>query len=60
MPLIGGTRNWISISGGAWAAPWGNGTVEPGGQDSQVVDVDTFKVKMETAYLLKTDDDPPA
>ncbi|KAI0179601.1 hypothetical protein GGR52DRAFT_313417 [Hypoxylon sp. FL1284] len=56
----GGMRNWISFSGGTWAATWGSGTVLPGGQDSQVVDPQTFVVRMETAYLLKTDDDEPA
>ncbi|ETS83993.1 hypothetical protein PFICI_05869 [Pestalotiopsis fici W106-1] len=56
----GGVRNWISFSGGNWAAKWGSGTVLPGGQDSQVVDPETYVVKMETMYLLKTDDEDPA
>ncbi|KAI0805033.1 hypothetical protein GGR55DRAFT_656798 [Xylaria sp. FL0064] len=34
----GGMRNWISFSGGSWAARWGSGTVVPGGQDSQIID----------------------
>ncbi|KAK9794232.1 hypothetical protein SCARD494_05809 [Seiridium cardinale] len=57
---FGGLRNWISFSGGNWAARWGSGTVLPGGQDSQVVDPDTYVVKMETMYLLKTNDEEPA
>ncbi|KAH9895487.1 hypothetical protein F4778DRAFT_783846 [Xylariomycetidae sp. FL2044] len=56
----GGLRNWISFSGGSWAAAWGRGTVEPGGQDTQAVDPDTFVVTMETVYLLRTDDAEPA
>ncbi|KAI5924464.1 hypothetical protein F4810DRAFT_709428 [Camillea tinctor] len=56
----GGTRNWISFSGGSWAAAWGEGTVLPGGQDSQVVDPETYAVSMETAYLLRTNDEEPA
>ncbi|KAK6216447.1 60S ribosomal protein L7 [Pestalotiopsis sp. IQ-011] len=56
----GGVRNWISFSGGNWAAKWGSGTVLPGGQDSQVVDPETYVVRMETMYLLKTDDQEPA
>ncbi|CAJ2503988.1 Uu.00g113820.m01.CDS01 [Anthostomella pinea] len=56
----GGMRNWISFSGGSWAATWGSGTVLPGGQDSQLVDPETYVVSMETMYLLKTDDEEPA
>ncbi|KAI0127992.1 hypothetical protein BJ170DRAFT_683815 [Xylariales sp. AK1849] len=56
----GGVRNWISFSGGNWAATWGSGTVLPGGQDSQVVNPNTYVVKMETMYLLKTNDAEPA
>ncbi|KAI1365248.1 hypothetical protein F5Y08DRAFT_338806 [Xylaria arbuscula] len=56
----GGLRNWISFSGGSWAATWGSGTVLPGGQDSQIVDPETYVVKMETMYLLKTSDAEPA
>ncbi|KAH8195451.1 hypothetical protein TruAng_010376 [Truncatella angustata] len=59
----GGVRNWISFSGGNWAATWGSGTVlccQPGGQDSQVVDPETYIVHMETMYLLKTNDEEPA
>ncbi|KAI8624899.1 hypothetical protein F5Y19DRAFT_281232 [Xylariaceae sp. FL1651] len=56
----GGLRNWISFSGGSWAATWGSGTVLPGGQDSQVVDRETYVVRMETLYLLKTNDTEPA
>ncbi|KAI1855084.1 hypothetical protein JX265_012272 [Neoarthrinium moseri] len=56
----GGIRNWISFSGGNWAATWGSGTVVPGGQDSQVVDPSTYTVRMETMYLLKTNDQDPA
>ncbi|KAI3326909.1 hypothetical protein HD806DRAFT_531505 [Xylariaceae sp. AK1471] len=52
----GGMRNWISFSGGSWAATWGCGTVLPGGQDSQVVDPETYVVRMETMYLLETND----
>ncbi|KAI1818602.1 hypothetical protein GGS20DRAFT_194992 [Poronia punctata] len=55
----GGIRNWISFSGGSWRAGWGRGTVVPGGQDSQVVD-ENYVVRMETMYLLKTDDEDPA
>ncbi|KAI0476054.1 hypothetical protein GGR56DRAFT_640937, partial [Xylariaceae sp. FL0804] len=56
----GGLRNWISFAGGDWKATWGSGTVLPGGQDSQIVDPQTFAVRMETMYLLKTDDEEPA
>ncbi|KAH8668810.1 hypothetical protein BX600DRAFT_460746 [Xylariales sp. PMI_506] len=56
----GGVRNWISFSGGNWAATWGAGTVLEGGQDSQIVDPSTFAVHMETMYLLKTNDELPA
>ncbi|KAI0522185.1 hypothetical protein F5B22DRAFT_462891 [Xylaria bambusicola] len=56
----GGIRNWISFSGGSWAATWGSGTVLPGGQDSQLVDSESYVVKMETMYLLKTNDADPA
>ncbi|KAI1506081.1 hypothetical protein F5X99DRAFT_367067 [Biscogniauxia marginata] len=56
----GGTRNWISFSGGSWAATWGSGIILPGGQDSQIVNPETYSVSMETAYLLKTDDEDPA
>lgn len=34
--------------------------MQPGGQDSQVVNPETFAVSMETAYLLKTNDAEPA
>lgn len=40
-------------------ATWGHGTVEPGGQDSQLVTSD-FSTRIETSYLLKTDDAVPA
>ncbi|KAI1337198.1 hypothetical protein F5Y15DRAFT_163825 [Xylariaceae sp. FL0016] len=56
----GGMRNWISFSGGSWTATWGSGTVLPGGQDSQIVNPETYVVSMETAYLLKTYDEEPA
>ncbi|KAI0018861.1 hypothetical protein F4780DRAFT_781070 [Xylariomycetidae sp. FL0641] len=56
----GGLRNWISFSGGSWAATWGAGTVMPGGQDTQLVDPETYVVRMETLYLLKTNDEEPA
>ncbi|KAL1296975.1 hypothetical protein AAFC00_004574 [Neodothiora populina] len=54
-----GQRYWISFTGGRWTAEWGRGTVEPGGQDSQVV-LSDLSAKIDTAYLLKTDDDVPA
>ncbi|KAI0393797.1 hypothetical protein F5Y17DRAFT_458581 [Xylariaceae sp. FL0594] len=53
----GGHRNWISFSGGEWVAGWGRGRVV-GGQDTQIVDPDTLVVRMETVYLLQTDDEP--
>lgn len=55
----GGLRNWISFSGGSWAATWGRGSVV-GGQDTQIVDPATHVVKVETIYLLKTADAEPA
>jgi hypothetical protein len=54
-----GQRNWISFSGGSWTASWGRGTIEPGGQDSQLVTPD-LSTRIETNYLLKTDDARPA
>ncbi|GAB7351220.1 hypothetical protein MBLNU459_g1656t1 [Dothideomycetes sp. NU459] len=55
-----GQRNWISFTGGNWTAAWGSGTVEPGGQDSQIVLPDTLATRVETQYLLKTADASPA
>lgn len=55
-----GPRNWISFSGGNWSASWGSGFVEPGGQDSQVVNPDSLSTFVETNYLLKTNDEVPA
>lgn len=54
-----GQRNWISFSGGRWTAKWGRGTIEPGGQDSQLV-TSNYSTRIETNYLLKTDDEEPA
>lgn len=54
-----GQRNWISFSGGHWIATWGRGTIEPGGQDSQLVTAD-YSTRIETNYLLKTEDEVPA
>jgi hypothetical protein len=54
-----GQRNWISFTGGRWIAKWGRGTVEPGGQDSQLV-TSNYSTRIETSYLLKTDDEVPA
>lgn len=53
-----GQRNWISFKGGHWAAQWGAGSVETG-QDSQLVTSD-LSTRVETSYLLKTDDQTPA
>ncbi|CAK3992324.1 hypothetical protein BST61_czeina15g001000 [Lecanosticta acicola] len=55
-----GQRNWISFQGGNWTASWGNGTVEPGGQDSQLVNPESLNTFVTTNYLLKTSDDTPA
>ncbi|KAM0723970.1 hypothetical protein Q7P37_000961 [Cladosporium fusiforme] len=55
-----GDRNWISFSGGEWNASWGQGTVEPGGQDSQLVVNDTLHTYVDTNYLLITNDEEPA
>ncbi|CAK1367627.1 unnamed protein product [Cercospora beticola] len=55
-----GKRNWISFSGGTWTASWGSGTVEPGGQDSQLVLSDSLSTYVTTNYLLKTSDPEPA
>ncbi|KAL1894055.1 hypothetical protein Sste5346_006197 [Sporothrix stenoceras] len=41
------------------ACRWGRGVVVPGGQDNQVVAPD-LSTKIDTQYLLKTDDDEPA
>lgn len=54
-----GQRNWISFKGGHWAAKWGKGTVNPGGQDSQLV-TPGLATRVETNYLLETSDDTPA
>lgn len=54
-----GQRNWIAFAGGRWTATWGRGTVEPGGQDSQLVTAD-YSARLETNYLLKTEDEVPA
>ena len=54
-----GQRNWVAISGGSWAATWGNGTIVAGGQDSQIV-IDDLSTLTDTAILLRTDDDTPA
>ncbi|KAH8590592.1 hypothetical protein B0O99DRAFT_301677 [Bisporella sp. PMI_857] len=56
---FGGHRNWISFSGGTWSGSWGNGTVLPGGQDNQVR-ISDGSMRMETSYLLQTNDNPPA
>lgn len=55
-----GQRNWISFTGGQWTASWGYGTVEPGGQDSQLVNPQSLHTFVETKYLLRTADQPPA
>ncbi|KAH6677876.1 hypothetical protein F5X68DRAFT_245652 [Plectosphaerella plurivora] len=55
-----GQRNWISFSGGSFAATWGTGTVVPGGQDSQLVIPSDLSTAVETSYLLQTHDEPPA
>ncbi|TKA68358.1 hypothetical protein B0A49_06605 [Cryomyces minteri] len=56
---IWGQRNWISFTGGRWSATWGQGTVVPGGQDSQLVLPD-LSTHLETNYLLQTTEDLPA
>jgi hypothetical protein len=55
-----GRRNWISFTGGRFAAAWATGTVVPGGQDSQLVVEQDLSTFVDTAYLLETDDEPPA
>jgi hypothetical protein len=55
-PSDWGHRNWISFSGGHWTATWGRRTIEPGGQDSQLV-TSSLATRIETSYLLKTDDE---
>ncbi|KAH7349689.1 hypothetical protein B0T11DRAFT_358627 [Plectosphaerella cucumerina] len=55
-----GQRNWISFSGGTFAATWATGTVVSGGQDSQLVIPSDLSTAVETAYLLQTNDEPPA
>ncbi|KAK5006615.1 hypothetical protein LTR28_006287 [Elasticomyces elasticus] len=55
-----GQRNWISFSGGMWAATWGSGTVVPGGQDTQLVLHPSLSTHISTSYLLRTADTPPA
>ena len=54
-----GERNWISFKAGSWNATWGNGTVEPGGQDAQLL-TETKATFVDTRYLLHTSDNPPA
>ncbi|TLD17980.1 hypothetical protein PspLS_10565 [Pyricularia sp. CBS 133598] len=56
---VWGERNWISFKGGQWSATWGNGTVEPGGQDAQLL-VENKATFVDTQYLLKTADEKPA
>ncbi|KAI9167930.1 UPF0311 protein [Paramyrothecium foliicola] len=55
-----GRRNWISFTGGTFAATWGTGTVVPGGQDSQLVVESDLSTYVDTNYLLETDDEVPA
>ncbi|GAB7322882.1 hypothetical protein MBLNU13_g05432t1 [Cladosporium sp. NU13] len=55
-----GQRNWISFKGGEWTAKWGRGTIEPGGQDSQLVLPSSLHTFVSTNYLLRTDDSSPA
>lgn len=55
----GGQRNWIGIANGWFAGHWGSGTIVPGGQDNQVVTPE-LSTKIDTQYLLKTDDSEPA
>ncbi|KAH7308484.1 hypothetical protein B0I35DRAFT_453766 [Stachybotrys elegans] len=55
-----GQRNWISFSGGAFAATWATGTIVPGGQDSQLVVEENLSTNVDTVYLLQTDDEDPA
>ncbi|KAH7041495.1 uncharacterized protein B0I36DRAFT_358660 [Microdochium trichocladiopsis] len=55
-----GQRNWMSLDGGRWSATFGTGTVVTGGNYTQTVDPRTFSVRMDTMYLLKTDDEVPA
>ncbi|EME85801.1 uncharacterized protein MYCFIDRAFT_131195 [Pseudocercospora fijiensis CIRAD86] len=55
-----GARNWISFHGGTWSASWGSGSVEAGGQDSQIVNPESLYTYVETNYLLKTNDEIPA
>ncbi|KAI5843153.1 hypothetical protein BZA05DRAFT_411281 [Tricharina praecox] len=54
-----GQRNWISFTGGRWAASWGSGVVVEGGQDSQLV-IGDLSARLDTSYLLATNDVPPA
>ncbi|TGO77891.1 hypothetical protein BELL_0087g00260 [Botrytis elliptica] len=54
-----GHRNWISFTGGVWSGSWGSGIVLPGGQDSQLI-IPDGSARLETNYLLRTHDDPPA
>lgn len=54
-----GHRNWISFTGGRWSGSWGSGIVLPGGQDSQLIIADG-SAKLETNYILETNDSPPA
>lgn len=55
-----GQRNWISFSGGYFAATWGSGIIVPGGQDNQLVVAESLSTAVETSYLLKTNDTVPA
>lgn len=55
-----GQRNWISFSGGYFAATWGSGIIVPGGQDNQLVIAESLSTAVETSYLLKTNDTVPA
>lgn len=55
-----GRRNWISFSGGQFAATWATGTIVSGGQDNQIVVEEDLSTYVDTNYLLKTDDEVPA
>ncbi|KAI9716836.1 MAG: hypothetical protein M1812_005176 [Candelaria pacifica] len=58
-PGVFGQRNWVPIVGGTWVATWGNGTIYPGGQDSQLVVAD-LSTHLDATFLLQTSDVPPA
>ncbi|KAI5815303.1 hypothetical protein BZA77DRAFT_355418 [Pyronema omphalodes] len=54
-----GTRNWVKFAGGRWASSWGNGVVQQGGQDNQLI-LSDLSTNFHATYVMKTNDTDPA